>query len=101
MAIHTREARPAPRAAGRIDRHPGTTYNKGGGAWRSLVARPLWERKVAGSNPVAPTISPSLISVRPAPPALLPVRSDAQGSRIAIHAARAQPRRAGDARQRY
>gem|GEM_PF-5900631 len=25
------------------------------GVWRSLVARPLWERKVAGSNPVTPT----------------------------------------------
>src|SRR5262249_21342747 len=24
------------------------------GAWRSLVAHPLWERKVAGSNPAAP-----------------------------------------------
>ena len=24
--------------------------------WRSLVARPLWERKVAGSNPVIPTL---------------------------------------------
>ncbi len=26
------------------------------GAWLSLVERPLWERNVAGSNPVAPTI---------------------------------------------
>ena len=25
-----------------------------GGAWRSLVARLLWEQEVAGSNPVAP-----------------------------------------------
>ena len=25
------------------------------GVWRRLVARPLWERKVAGSNPVTPT----------------------------------------------
>jgi hypothetical protein len=25
------------------------------GAWRSLVARSLWEREVAGSNPAAPT----------------------------------------------
>src|SRR5688500_2274923 len=25
------------------------------GAWLSLVERPLWERNVAGSNPVAPT----------------------------------------------
>ena len=28
----------------------------GVGAWLSLVERPLWERNVAGSNPVAPTI---------------------------------------------
>ena len=27
----------------------------GFGAWLSLVERPLWERNVAGSNPVAPT----------------------------------------------
>ena len=27
------------------------------GAWRSLVARLLWEQDVAGSNPVVPTIS--------------------------------------------
>lgn len=26
------------------------------GAWRSLVARPVWVRKVASSNPAAPTI---------------------------------------------
>lgn len=25
------------------------------GVWRSLVARPLWERKVVGSNPATPT----------------------------------------------
>ena len=28
------------------------------GVWRSLVARPLWERKVVGSNPATPTIRP-------------------------------------------
>lgn len=27
------------------------------GVWRSLVARPLWERKVVGSNPATPTTS--------------------------------------------
>lgn len=33
------------------------------GVWRSLVARPLWERKVVGSNPATPTtggISPEV-----------------------------------------
>lgn len=29
------------------------------GVWRSLVARPLWERKVVGSNPATPTSSTS------------------------------------------
>ena len=29
----------------------------GDGVWRRLVARPLWERKVAGSNPVTPTFA--------------------------------------------
>ena len=32
-------------------------YNVTDGAWLSLVERPLWERNVAGSNPVAPTNS--------------------------------------------
>ena len=27
-----------------------------GGVWRSLVARPLWERKAPGSNPGTPTM---------------------------------------------
>lgn len=28
------------------------------GVWRNLVARQLWELKVAGSNPATPTICP-------------------------------------------
>jgi hypothetical protein len=28
-----------------------------GGEWRSLVAHLLWEQRVAGSNPVSPTIA--------------------------------------------
>ena len=34
------------------------------GAWRSLVARTLGVREVAGSNPAAPTISSSKIFSR-------------------------------------
>src|SRR5687767_3683056 len=34
----------------------GAEYDRSSsGAWRSLVARSLWEREVAGSNPAAPT----------------------------------------------
>jgi hypothetical protein len=29
-------------------------YTQTSGAWRSLVARLLWEQEVAGSNPAAP-----------------------------------------------
>ena len=32
------------------------------GAWRSLVAHLLWEQGVGGSNPLAPTILPSIKS---------------------------------------
>ncbi len=36
---------------------PGLVRNgSGGGAWRSLVAHLLWEQRVGGSNPSAPTI---------------------------------------------
>jgi hypothetical protein len=33
------------------------------GEWRSLVAHLLWEQRVAGSNPVSPTILPSMSSL--------------------------------------
>ena len=39
-----------------------------GGAWRSLVAHLLWEQRVGGSNPSAPTkdlAAPRAIHVRP------------------------------------
>jgi hypothetical protein len=39
------------RRRGRLDLHP--TH----GAWRSLVARLLWEQEVPGSNPGAPTLN--------------------------------------------
>src|SRR3981081_4886491 len=38
------------------------------GAWRMLVAHLLWEQRVGGSNPSAPTNNPSnLISYSPSP----------------------------------
>ena len=36
-------------------------YHLKSGAWRSLVARVLWEHQVAGSNPVAPTLKNQVI----------------------------------------
>ncbi len=33
------------------------------GVWRSLVARPLWERKVVGSNPATPTTISVLLGI--------------------------------------
>jgi hypothetical protein len=36
----------------------GTRTGRGVGEWRSLVAHLLWEQRVAGSNPVSPTIPP-------------------------------------------
>ncbi len=41
------------------------------GAWRSLVARLLWEQDVAGSNPVAPTTGGHSSSVEPQPSKLM------------------------------
>jgi hypothetical protein len=36
--------------------YPGEArLSDGNGVWRSLVARPLWERKAPGSNPGTPT----------------------------------------------
>lgn len=70
---------PSP-APGRCSIPPGEY-----GVWRSLVAHPLWERVVAGSNPVTPT------SVRSLPRAAdLPLRS-ATGTAVF----RRSPRSAG------
>ncbi len=33
------------------------------GVWRSLVARPLWERKVVGSNPATPTTTIAIAKI--------------------------------------
>ena len=47
-------------ARSEIRRLPGAGRgpDDGDGVWRSLVARPLWERKAAGSNPATPTDCP-------------------------------------------
>ena len=44
--------------AARVQSGPGRVArgeNSGSGAWRSLVAHLLWEQRVGGSNPSAPT----------------------------------------------
>ena len=44
--------------APRVQSGPGLGWrgeNSGSGAWRSLVAHLLWEQRVGGSNPSAPT----------------------------------------------
>ena len=48
----------SPPVRGRCDvaRH---VVSEQGGAWRSLVAHLLWEQRVGGSNPSAPTITRS------------------------------------------
>src|SRR5690606_31199853 len=52
----------AGRAGARRPVESGTGAGPAGaaGMWRSLVARPLWERKVAGSSPAIPT-SPAAV----------------------------------------
>jgi hypothetical protein len=48
--------RPPPNGECRNDRSGGSAlYTLPGGTWRSLVARSLWEREAAGSNPAVPT----------------------------------------------
>ena len=61
-----RWARRLPRR--RVSR-PGPVRLPTHGMWRSLVARPLWERKVVGSNPAIPTERPPTAAGRIVGPA--------------------------------